>query len=139
MVSIIAEDLRDIFQDVIHWINNTFTEDAILPWMCIALPLWGYYFYLRFYNPVPKVPLDILALRNKYLSLSPPITSNEEIMIPIQEMYVYPVRGVRAGAQVDSIELGMHGVKYDREILLAAKEDKSIVTTNKYHVMGCLR
>lgn len=33
----------------------------------------------------------------------------------------------------------MHGVKYDREILLAAKEDKAIITTNKYHTMGCLR
>ena len=33
----------------------------------------------------------------------------------------------------------MHGIKYDREILLAAKEDKAIVTTNKYHEMGCLR
>ena len=55
------------------------------------------------------------------------------------EMYVYPIRGVRAGGQVEYIELGMHGVKYDREILLAAKEDKAIITTNKYHAMGCLR
>ena len=44
-------------------------------------------------------------------------------MVPMAEMYVYPIRGVRAGAEVDSLELGMHGVKYDREILLAAKED----------------
>lgn len=54
-------------------------------------------------------------------------------------MYIYPVRGVRAGGQVESLELGMHGAKYDREILLAAKEDKAIVTTNKYNAMGCLR
>ena len=33
----------------------------------------------------------------------------------------------------------MHGAKYDREILLAAKSDQAIVTTNKYHAMGCLR
>ena len=33
----------------------------------------------------------------------------------------------------------MHGVKYDREVLLADKEDNSIVTTTKYHEMGCLR
>ena len=60
-------------------------------------------------------------------------------MVPMCEMYVYPIRGVRAGAQVDSLQLGMHGVKYDREILLAAKDDQAIVTTNKYHTMGCLR
>ena len=54
-------------------------------------------------------------------------------------MYIYPVRGIRAGAQVDEIYLGMHGAKYDREVLLADKEDKAIVTTNKYHEMGCLR
>lgn len=33
----------------------------------------------------------------------------------------------------------MHGIKYDREILLAAREDKAIVTTNTYNEMGCLR
>lgn len=33
----------------------------------------------------------------------------------------------------------MHGVKYDREILLASKGDLAIVTTSKYHPMGCLR
>lgn len=54
-------------------------------------------------------------------------------------MYIYPVRGIRAGAQVDELYLGMHGAKYDREVLLADKEDKAIVTTNKYHEMGCLR
>ena len=54
-------------------------------------------------------------------------------------MYVYPIRGVRAGGEVEYFELGMHGIKYDREILLAAKEDKAIVTTNKFHQMGCLR
>lgn len=54
-------------------------------------------------------------------------------------MYVYPVRGIRAGAQVDHLYLGMHGAMYDREVLLAAKEDKAVVTTNKYHEMGCLR
>jgi len=85
------------------------------------------------------VPLDVLALRKKYKSLSPPIASNEEKLIPIAEMYVYPVRGIRAGAQVDSLMLGMHGVMFDREVLLAATEDKAIVTTNKYHEMGCLR
>ena len=53
-------------------------------------------------------------------------------------MYVYPVRGIRS-AQVDYLDLSNHGVKYDREILLAAKLDKEIVTTNKYNPMGCLR
>ena len=63
----------------------------------------------------------------------------DEKVIPIAEMYICPVRGIRAGAQVDHLLLGMHGAMYDREVLLAAKEDKAIVTTNKYHEMGCLR
>ena len=75
----------------------------------------------------------------KYLSLSPPIKSKDEKNVPIAEMYIYPVRGIRAPTEVDYIDLGMHGAKYDREILLAQKEDKAIVTSNKHHVMCCLR
>ena len=33
----------------------------------------------------------------------------------------------------------MHGAKYDREVLLADRENQAIVTTSKYHTMGCLR
>lgn len=62
-----------------------------------------------------------------------------EKVLPICEMYVYPVRGVRAGATVDAIQLGMHGIKYDREILLASKDDFAIVTSSKFHPMCCLR
>jgi len=103
------------------------------------VPLWTIAIYIRCFRRKKTISLDVVALRNKYLSLQPPIPRSKEKLIPIREMYIYPVRGVRAGAEVESLELGMHGAKYDREILLAAKDDKAIVTTNKYHVMGCLR
>ena len=54
-------------------------------------------------------------------------------------MYVYPIRGIRAGSEVDSFELGAFGIKYDREIVIVAKKDLAIVTYNKYHTMACLR
>ena len=107
----------------------------------IVIILWEYLHnnYRKYYQKPNPIPLDVLALRKKYLSLQPPIKRSSEMMVPITEMYVYPIRGIRAGAQVDYLELGIHGVKYDREILLAAKSDQEIVTTNKYHTMGCLR
>ena len=122
-----------------QWILETFTYDDPWPWIYLCVPLWSLAIYLRLYHAPKRVPMDVMALRSKYLSLQQPIPRSQEKLIPIAEMYIYPVRGVRAGAEVDSLELGMHGAKYDIEILLAAKDDKAIVTTNKYHVMGCLR
>ena len=77
-------------------------------------------------------------LHEKYLSVQELIPHSKEFKVAMAEMYVYPVRGIRS-AQVDYLDLSNHGVKYDREILLAAKLDKEIVTTNKYNPMGCLR
>ena len=116
-----------------------FNSMSTTSWLLMASVLWGIYIYLALYWKKNPVPMDVRELRRKYKSLQPVIASGDEKVIPIAEMYVYPVRGIRAGAQVDQLYLGMHGVMYDREVLLAAKEDKAVVTTNKYHEMGCLR
>ena len=47
-------------------------------------------------------------------------------------MYIFPFRGIRCGGQVDEIELGPNGAKYDRELLLTYKENTEIVTGKKY-------
>ena len=67
-----------------------------------------------------------------------PIPAKEEKNVQISEMYVYPVRGIRAGCQVDSLEVGRYGVKYDREIVLVDQKDKKIVTVEVYTPMACL-
>ena len=53
-------------------------------------------------------------------------------------MYVYPIRGVRA-TQVDYIELGPYGIKYDREIILASRDEHVYITMFRYLPMSCLR
>ena len=103
------------------------------------MPLWIYIIYKKCLKTYGEEDNSFLVLREKYLSLQAPIHQSKEFNVAMAEMYVYPVRGIRAAAQVDYLDLGMHGVKYDREILLAAKLDKAIVTTNKYNMMGCLR
>ena len=98
--------------------------------------------YLKWFRPLPKKNEDIifiLALRKRYKSAKKPIHSSDEKLIPISEMYVYPIRGMRAGSEVDSFELGAYGIKYDREIVLVTKKDLTLVTYNKYFPMACLR
>ena len=94
----ILESMSDLFTQLLIWIQNTFTLDRELPWVCLAVPLWGFYFYKKYWQSPVEIPLDVLALRKKYLSLSPPMPRSKEFMVPMCEMYIYPVRGVRAGA-----------------------------------------
>ena len=54
-------------------------------------------------------------------------------------MYIFPFRGIRCGDQVDEIELGPNGAKYDRELLLTYKHNTEIVTGKKYQGLRWLR
>lgn len=54
-------------------------------------------------------------------------------------MYVYPIRGIRVGSQVDSLELGAHGAKYDREIVLRCEETHHVLRSDTHLPMSCLR
>ena len=78
-------------------------------------------------------------MKNQYLTVDNTIQASTEFRVPIHSMYIYPVRGIRAAGTVDSIEVTKHGVKYDRELVLVDAKDLSIVTSNKFHAMGCLR
>ena len=78
-------------------------------------------------------------MRNQYLSIDNPIKAEKEFNVPIHNMYIYPVRGIRAATTVEYLEVTKHGIKYDREIVLVDQNDLSIVTTNKHFAMGCLR
>lgn len=80
---------------LIEWVENTFTSDAFWPWLFIGIPIWAIGIYLRM-NYSNSLSLDVILLRNKYVSLSPPIDKIKEKLLPICEMYVYPVRGIRA-------------------------------------------
>ena len=98
--------------------------------------------YVKYFLPKPKEDKDrtfVGTIRRKYKSARTPIKATEEKRVPITKMYVYPIRGIRAGSEVDSFELGAFGIKYDREIVIVAKKDLALVTYNKYHTMACLR
>jgi len=73
------------------------------------------------------------------LTVDNPIDADKEFSVPVCEMWIYPIRGIRAASQVDYLDVTKHGVKYDREIVLVSQDDLKIVTTNKHHPMGCLR
>ena len=75
---------------------------------------------------------------DRYATARKPIRAEEEKEVEISEMYVYPIRGVRAGGQVKHMEVGRHGIKYDGELVLIDAESKKVVTVNLYHPMACL-
>ena len=74
----------------------------------------------------------------RYESVKNLIPAKDEQGVKISEMYVYPVRGVRADP-VDELEVGRYGIKYDREIVLAdAVSPHRIVKPTLHHPMACL-
>ena len=81
---------------------------------------------------------DRQALRSKYKSLNPLISHDREVRVPMVEMWVYPVRGVRSKGPVDSIEVGEFGTRYDREIILATRGELKVLGTHLHQPMGVL-
>ena len=82
---------------------------------------------------------ELKEMRNQYLTVDNPIEAKKEFKVPIHEMYIYPIRGIRATTTVDYLDVTMHGVKFDREIVLLDATNLKVVTSNKYHPMCCLR
>ena len=60
-------------------------------------------------------------LVERYETVKELLPAKDEQEVKIAEMYVYPLRSVRAGP-VDELEVGRYGIKYDREIVLAPDE-----------------
>ena len=119
-------------------------EDDFLPVIIlIGIPIWTICIMIKLYRTMwvnESVNIDKgTTIKQKYKSLRPPIHSSKEIKVPMIEMWIYPIRGVRAKSQVDSIELGEYGVRYDREILLATRKDLAVMSTNHHNPTGALR
>ena len=76
-------------------------------------------------------------LVERYETVKELLPAKDEQEVKIAEMYVYPLRSVRAGP-VDELEVGRYGIKYDREIVLAEAASKKIVKCNLHHPMACL-
>ena len=57
-----------------------------------------------------------------YSSLTPPMPSEEERKVPIEELRIYPLAGVQTTGPVDYIDLGPYGPKYDRDLTLLPAE-----------------
>ena len=66
-----------------------------------------------------------------------PISSSEEKHFKIEKMYVYPIRGIKA-LPTDHLEIGPHGVKYDREFVLIDPVKNKPVTASKNQDVACL-
>ena len=64
-----------------------------------------------------------------YESVKTRTHKNDEIKIPIRELYLYPCRGV-PGAKVDSVQLGEHGIRYDRIFIIINDDAKQHYITS---------
>ena len=122
-------------------ILQSFDEDAFWPIMVFfGLPVWLICIWYKL-NMMKQAGIkdEVRFMKQKYKSLTPLLPKSKEVKVPIKEMWVFPIRGVRAKAPVDSIELGLYGTRYDREILLASKKEMSVMSTNKHNPTGVLR
>ena len=104
----------------------------ISPWIfaILQIGLICGYVYFKYFVPKPKTDEDRIfvgSVRKRYKSVKESLNASEEKRVPISEMYVYPIRGIRAGCEVDSFELGAFGIKYDRELVIVSKKELTLV------------
>lgn len=108
-------------------------KNIILALALVLLPALILYFRKR--NQTSKVDEKLLKL---YQSVRDPIPQKKETAVPIEGLYVYPIRGIRSRESLDQIFLSAFGVMYDRELVLVDAETHKHVTTTNYMEMGCL-
>lgn len=71
-----------------------------------------------------------------YQSAKSPIGFKEERPIKVEQLYLYPLRGVRSPYPVPEIWLAEFGAKFDRELMLVCpKSGKRITSTNQHKCM----
>ena len=63
----------------------------------------------------------------------------DEEKIAIKAMYVYPISSVKTACEADYIEIGPHGIKYDREIMLYDPARDIMVLNTEHLPLNCLR
>jgi len=76
-------------------------------------------FVLLKFTAKPEVNERLEYLQDLYKSVSDSgrYTKEAEQEVPIKQLFMYPCRGI-PGAEVDEIELGEHGVRYDRIFMI---------------------
>ena len=66
--------INDTLRGINESILDFFQWDNPWAWIYVGIPLWSAVFYLYCIDNRKKpLPLDVIFLRKKYLSLSPPI------------------------------------------------------------------
>jgi len=76
-------------------------------------------------------------LQGPYKTVKTPIPESEEKHFKIEKMFVYPIRGTKA-LPTDYLEVGPHGVKYDREFVFIYPVKNKPVTASKNQDVACL-
>ena len=70
-------------------------------------------------------------LKKYYLSVSKPIACQDERSVPIKNLFVHPIRGIRA-LPVKYAFICPFGMKYDRELVLIDVDANAPVTSSSF-------
>jgi hypothetical protein len=73
-----------------------------------------------------KSLFDYDKLASLYDTVKTPVASQDEQSVAITELYVHPIRSIRA-LPASSIFIGPFGIKFDREIALFDVDERKII------------
>jgi len=82
-------------------------------------------------NEMREEGLTFEMVKERYQSVNDQFQSDQEVPIPIKQLFVYPIRGI-PGIEVQSVELGNHGVRYDRIFVIVSADDKTPLTGDNF-------
>ena len=74
-----------------------------------------------------------------YETVKEPMSFVEEEKYAIKNMYAYPISSVKPIGEVDYIDLGPYGIKYDREIMLFDPACEKMLTNMDHFPINSLR
>ena len=74
-----------------------------------------------------------------YETIKEPMSFVEEEKYAIKNMYAYPISSVKPIGEVDYIDLGPYGIKYDREIMLFDPACEKMLTNMDHFPINSLR
>ena len=91
-------------------------------------------------KPVPNERLEQLNSLYKSVNNYTNYKKEDELEVPIKQLFVYPCRGI-PGAEVDELELGEHGIRYDRIFIIIdiAVPYKHYITSSNSPEVSSLR
>ena len=111
----------------------------------LALPVWLLTYYLKYHHQAGNT--QTLGAKSEaadgiekfYHSVKTGLRQADEEEIKITGLAVYPFRGMVPADDPDVIEVGIYGIRYDRELALMDLETGLPVTAWRYNKMGRLR